>query len=157
MGMAVLVGTAIGLRVRLYDMQPSQSFQPAKADNLSSVSVCIFGVSTLSALKKISRSSVCSFDMATLIALLAGMIWSDKNPKDTCLFGFVVEKTPELIESSAVQSVTLVFFSPYPVANAVEFFESDPASGAFGQRYNAFRNNVIGVSRKALFFFTASF
>jgi hypothetical protein len=81
MGRAVLVGTASGLRVWLYDIQPSQSSQPAKADHLGSVSIGMFGVTTRLANKEISGSSICSFDMATLVALLAGMAWIDPDSK----------------------------------------------------------------------------
>ena len=51
-----------------------------------------------------------------------------------------------------MQSVTLIFSSPYPVMDTIEFLEGDSAFGAFSQRYNAFGNCVIGVGRESLFF-----
>ena len=49
-----------------------------------------------------------------------------------------------------MQSVTLIYFSPYPFADAVEFLKSKSAFGALCQRYYGFRNDMVRIGGKAL-------
>lgn len=157
MGRAVLVGTANVLRVWRYDSRRTKDIQPAKANDLGSVSVRIFLVPARLTDKEISRSPVCPFGVSALVALLAGVAWINEDSKYTSGFRFVGDELAKLSESPAMQGVTLVFSSPYPFTNAIEFFECNPAPGAFGQRYNAFRNYMIRVSRKTLLFSATPF
>ena len=155
MGRAMLVGITSGLRVWLHDKQPSQSIQAFAADVAGSVSICVFSVPTAFTDEKLSSLAVRPFSMATLAALLAGMLRIDKDPKHAASLRLVGNKAAQLVKAPRVHAVALIFLSPYPVADAVEVFESNPASGAFSQRYHRFGNYMIHVSRKELFFSAA--
>jgi hypothetical protein len=146
MDRAVLVGTAIGLRVWLYDRQPSQNIQPSRANDISSVFIRMLGVPTFLTNEKTLRSAVCPFGVVTLTALLAGVPWVNEDTAHTAPPRFVArDEVSELRECPAVQPVTLNFFSPCPFANPFEIFKRNSAIGAFSQRYDGFGNDVRGL------------
>jgi hypothetical protein len=155
MDTAMLLGIANYLRVWLHDKQPSQNIQTSEANCPSSVFIRMFGVAALLADEKLSSLPVRPFSVAALIALLAGVLRINKDPEHTASFRLVSDESPELVKAPRVHAVTLIFLSPYPVANAIEVFECNPASGAFSQRYHRFGNYMIRVSREPLLFLAA--
>jgi hypothetical protein len=106
--------------------------------------------------KEVPGPSICPFGVQTPVALLAGLLRVHKDHGHPGSLCFVGDERPELSERPTVQSVTLIPFSPCPFANAVEFFEGDTPFGALSQRYDAFRNYVIGISSEPPLFFAPS-
>src|SRR5271166_2795314 len=149
---AMLFGTANYLRVWRYDIRRTKKIQTFQPDVFGSVSVGMFCVPAHLANKEIPGPSICPFSVQTLIAPLAGVLRIHKDHGHPGSLCFVGDETTKLSERPTVQSVELIFFSPYPFANAVEFFEGDPAFGALSQRYNAFGNYMIGMSGKSSLF-----
>jgi hypothetical protein len=152
MDTAMLFGTASYFRVWRYDIRRTKSIQTFQSDVLGSVSVGMFLVPARLADKEIPGPSICPFSVQTLVTLLAGVLRVHKDHGHPASLRFVGDERPELSERPTVQPVTLIFFSPYPVTDAVEFFEGYPAFGALSQRYKAFGNYVIGISGKPTLF-----
>jgi hypothetical protein len=152
MDKAVLFGTANDLRVWRYDIRRTNRIQPAKANDLGSVSVRMLCVPARLANKEIPGPSICSFDVQTVVTLLAGVRRVNEDHRHPGSLGLVGDKPTKLSEGPTVQPVTLIPFSPCPFADAVEFFECNAALGALSQRYDAFRNCMIGVGGKSLLF-----
>jgi hypothetical protein len=152
MDTAMLLGTANDLRVWRYDIRRTENFHAFQPNIPGSVSVCIFRVSTCLADKEIPGPSVCLFGMSTLTAPLTGMLRINEDHGHPCSLCLVGDEASKLRERPTVQAVTLIFFSPCPISDAVDSFEGDAAIGALSQRYDAFRNYVIRVARGSLFF-----
>jgi hypothetical protein len=102
--------------------------------------------------KEVPGPSIRPFGVQTLVALLAGVLRVHKDHGYTASLCFVGDERPELSKRPTVQPVTLIFLSPYPVTDAIEFFEGDPAFGALSQRHYAFGNYMIGISGKSSLF-----
>jgi hypothetical protein len=152
MDKAMLLGTAIYLRVWRYDIRRTKKIEAFQPDVLGSVSIGMFCVPARLADKEVPGPSICSFGVVTQITLLAGVLRVHKDyghPGSLC---FVSDERPKLSERPTVQPVTLIFFSPYPITDAVELFEGDSAIGALSQRHDAFGNYMIEISRKAALF-----
>ena len=152
MDTAMLFGTANYLRVWRYDIRRTKKIQTFQSDVLGSVSVGIFLVPARLANKEIPGPSICPFSVQTPVTLLAGVLRVHKDQGHPASLRFVGDERPELSERPTVQPVTLIFLSPYPITDAVEFFEGDPAFGALSQRYNAFGNYMIEISSKPTLF-----
>ena len=87
--------------------------------------------------------------VATTAALLTGVSWVNPYYRDTSALRLVGQESPQLCERPTMQRVSLRLSSPDPTSDAGEFFNGDASVGAFGERYNAFRDYVIGVAREA--------
>jgi hypothetical protein len=152
MDKAMLFGTASYLRVWRYEIRRTKSIQTFQSDVLGSVSVGMFLVPARLADKEIPGPSICPFSVQTLVALLACLLRVHKDHRHPASHCFVGDERRELSERPAVQPVTLIFLSPYPVTDAVKFFEGDPAFGALSQRHYAFGNYMIGISGESSLF-----
>jgi hypothetical protein len=149
---AVLFGTASYLRVWRYDIRRTKKIQAFQPDVFGSVSIGIFCVPTHLADKEVPGPSICPFSVQTLVAPLAGVGWVHEYHRNAGALSFVGDEPAKLSKRPTVQSVALIFFSPCPFVNAVEFFEGNPTFGALSQRYDAFGNYVIGIGGEAAFF-----
>jgi hypothetical protein len=112
----------------------------------------VFSVPAHLANKEIPGPSISPFCVQTLVALLVCVlgVYSDHgHPASLC---FVGDEPAKLSKRPTVQPVTLIFLSPYPVTDALKFFEGDPAFGALSQRHYAFGNYMIGISGKSPLF-----
>src|SRR5947209_7099709 len=71
---------------------------------------------------------------------------------DARLLRLVLQKRSQLRKRPTVQNSPLPPCSPYPVAYPRQFFDGDPASGAFGGGNDLLRDYVVDVFGKAMFF-----
>jgi hypothetical protein len=130
--------------VRRIDCRPT--------DILRSVRVCVVGVPASHASKFRLAFTVSFVDAPTLRTSPGCVSRVDEPNRDTNSFGFVQDKFLELSKRPTVQTVALLFTSPYPTADAFEILKGNPAFGAFGSTNYLFRNLVVHVSREPAFF-----
>jgi hypothetical protein len=90
--------------------------------------------------------------MSTPGAFQTGVTGIDLNQSYAREDGFVFEKLTQLRECPGVQNRSLRFPSPYPLADARQLLDGNPASGAFGFLNNLFRNRMVDVLGKAKLF-----
>ena len=82
---------------------------------------------------------------------LRGVLGIDDFEQHTSLLSFVADKLAKLVEAPAPHAVALRLAKPYPVAEALEFLNSDTAPGVFSLRNDTLGNAVVGVTTKACF------
>ena len=130
MDTAMLFGTANYLRVWRYDIRRTKKRQAFQSDVSGSVPVGMFCVPAHLASKEIPGPSICPFGVQTLVALLACVLRVHKDHRHPASLCFVGDEPAKLSKRPTVQPGTLIFLSPYPVTDAIEFFEGDSAFGA---------------------------
>lgn len=73
----------------------------------------------------------------------------NQSQRHTRQFGFVLDKTTQLIKRPTMQLTSLRLPSPYPAAYPAQVFQSEAASGAFGLVHELLGNAVVYISCKA--------
>ena len=89
--------------------------------------------------------------MSTLGAHLRGILGINDLDQHACLFSFIGDKLPQLIESPRPHAVALRLAKPYPLTDAFEVFQGYAAPGVFGLRNESLRDDMIGIATKACF------
>ena len=145
------------LRVWVTERTRTKNVQPAKADILGSVCVCVGRVTASLAQKLIASLAIGFLGMSALIAPLAGEARINSDQRYASALRLVIEERPQLCEAPSVQCSLLALPCLYPSAYAVEIFDGNSASGAFSEADYLFGNLVVGVRDKARFFATAFF
>lgn len=83
--------------------------------------------------------------MTTFGASSAGIARIDGDQRNTYQGGLIRQKQSQLRESPGMQNRTLLAPGLDPFANSTEFFDGDPATGAFSFGNDLLANNMIGV------------
>ena len=83
--------------------------------------------------------------MAAYTALAGRVSRVDVADGEPCAPGFVGGLRLKIAESPGVQDPSLLPVSSYPLADAFEILEGDPASGAFGCGDDLLADEVIHV------------
>ncbi len=96
------------------------------------VHVCVVGVPTGHAAKLRLRWAVGFGYMPANRARLAGIGRVDVDDLNACQPGFVFDKCTKLRKSPSTHLRPLRLAKPCPVADALEFLQGKPATGAFG-------------------------
>jgi hypothetical protein len=120
-----------------------------------SVSVCIIRVSTSHADKLRLAFPVSFIDATALATGTRGVPCVNELDRDTGSLSFIKDKALQLGKRPTVQTTALLFISPYPTAYAFEILKRDTAFGALSSTHYLFRNLVIHITRKPLFFSSA--
>ncbi len=141
--------TNTGLRVRV--VESTRASQPAKSQIDRAVLVGMLRVAARLTYKLRTALAVGFVYMATTAALLAGVSRVNPYYRDTSALRLVGQELSQLCERPAMQCVSLRPSSPDPTSDASEFLNGYASIGAFGERYNAFRDGVIHVARKERF------
>lgn len=85
-------------------------------------------------------------DVLALVALPRGVAWIDKDQGDTGSLRLIDEELSELCKSPITQSCSLVAaLGRNPSADACQFLQGNPASGAFSVSNKRLRNHMVSV------------
>lgn len=98
------------------------------------------------------RRTVCLIDTATVWTGARGIAWIDRKHFDALTFRLVLDKHSELEKRPAMPLCALRLTNRYPIANATEFFEGDPATGVFSRIYNGFADVMVYPGRETTLF-----
>lgn len=115
------------------------------------VHVCVVGVPTGHAAKLRLRWAVGFGYMPANRARLAGIGRVDVDDLNACQPGFVFDKCTKLRKSPPTHLRPLRLAKPCPVADALEFLQGKPATGAFGLSNERFGYAMILVGAKSPF------
>ena len=115
------------------------------------VHVCVVGVPTGHAAKLRLRWAVGFGYMPANRARLAGIGRVDVDDLNACQPGFVFDKCTKLRKSPSTHLRPLRLAKPCPVADALEFLQGKPATGAFGLSNERFGYAMILVGAKSPF------
>lgn len=115
------------------------------------VDVSVGGVATCTTLKFTLAFAVSFFAVSTSGASTGCVARIDCDNRDTVEFSFVGNKLPELGEGPPVHLGSLIPPEPYSVADTLEFFQGNPATGAFGVVNDPFRDHMIFMTAKPSF------
>ncbi|HMN10687.1 MAG TPA: hypothetical protein PKD55_00005 [Bellilinea sp.] len=94
-------------------------------------------------------------DMPALRTGLRRVAWVNCNDRNTRQRRLVLDFCPEIAKGPAMQLSPVRLTSRYPVADARQVLDGDPASGVFGALYKLLADAVVHVSGKAVFFAAA--
>lgn len=84
-------------------------------------------------------------DVPTGWTFMTGVPGVNKEHRDTSEPGFVHNKGSELVEGPICQSCVMPLPNRYPIANALEIFKANSATGALSVRHNGFTDPVVFV------------
>jgi hypothetical protein len=129
--------------VRPIDCGPTRDFP-------RSVRVCIVVVSASHASKLRLVFSV-SFIDASSPRTSPGCVARIHEPDwDTSARAFIDDKALQLVKRPTVQTVALLFTSPYPSTDALQILQGDTAFGALSSTNYLLRNYVVNISGEPL-------
>lgn len=89
--------------------------------------------------------SVPLIDTAATRAPLARIVRTDCNQRYAASSRLVSDKGAELVERPGMQAGSLAALGLNPTAYALQLFQGNATSGAFGSRYDRLRDAVVGV------------
>ena len=95
------------------------------------------------------RGTIAFFRTATHRTFSGGVARVNIGDGDAAPLRFVGDKLPQLIERPAVHCGALRLANRYPVADAAQVFQGDPAASVLSLFHNAFADRVVDVCGKA--------
>lgn len=79
------------------------------------------------------------------------IMWVNRNYGHTGQPSLVLDKGSKLEERPVMQRSSLGATQPYPPADTLEVFKSNPATGVFRAGHDAFADRVVGIRSKPVF------
>lgn len=111
----------------------------------------------MAAQKIVSTFAISLLAMAAMTAHPAGVPGVHKKYRNAAQHSLILDKGSQLPKTPSRMSCSLTPTNRYPLADSLQVLQGNPRGGAFGQRYDDFRNAVIAISPEIRFLSTYFF
>jgi len=111
----------------------------------SGVEVGTTGIPAVTTRKLTLTLTIDLLTMAALGTSAASVPWIDQNDGHACQYRLVFHERTQLKESPSMMPVSLLPSNRYPVADSLEVFKDDAASGAFSGSNELLTDAVVFV------------